>query len=97
MLGELLDLYVDEDDKVVLVTKCRHCGAVNKYVDISRTAFDSIVLQLGCRSCGHRNMYYTVDTRALPNYDKLEYLCRMMSLAQNEQDFWTAVDNLSVA
>lgn len=94
MLGELLDLYVDEDDKVVLVTKCRHCGAVNKYVDISRTAFDSIVLQLGCRSCGHRNMYYTVDTRALPNYDKLEYLCRMMSLAQNEQDFCQAVDTL---
>lgn len=94
LLGELLDLYTDEEGKIVLVTKCRHCGAVNRYVGISETAFNPIVLQLGCRSCGHRNMYYTVDTRALPNYDRLEYLCRMMSEAKNEADFIHAVDTL---
>lgn len=92
--GEILDLYENPDKKIVLVTKCRHCGAINRYVDISKSAFTRIVLPLGCRNCGHRNMFYTLDPKDLPNYGILEYLCRMMSQAKNEEDFSQAVDTL---
>lgn len=92
--GELLELYEEPDGKVVLVTRCRHCGGVSTYTDIPGSAFITPVLQLGCRHCGHRNKFYTVDTKDIPNYDILEYLCRMLSQAQNEQDFAHAVDTL---
>ena len=46
-MGKMLDLYEDEEGKIVFVTQCVHCGAVNKYIGIDRWIFARQKFQLG--------------------------------------------------
>ncbi len=92
-LGHMLDAY-EEDGKIVFVTQCAHCGAVNTYRNIDAKAFGNIILKLGCRKCNHRNEFYPHGTEPMKNHEKLEYLCRMLVHAKDEHDFHMAYDIL---
>lgn len=94
IVATILRLEENNDGQIVFEFKCPHCGKVNTYIGIDPRIFANKIFRLGCRNCNHRNVFYSVEPKSLPNYEKLEYLCRMMENARDEHDFNIAYDNL---
>lgn len=92
-LGIIEHIYVNENDEWVLETKCPHCGAKNIYSNVRESMLRQAYFRLLCQECNHSAAFWCKKDR-LPNYDKLEYLCRMVAEARDEQDFKEAVDAL---
>ena len=86
-------IYLDENGEIVVEIKCVHCGEHNVYRGVKKYISEQVYFQMGCRSCNHRNLIYSHRER-LKEWDKIEYLCRMVAVAENENDFKEAVDVL---
>lgn len=86
-------IYFDENDESVVEIKCVHCGEHNVYHGVKKYIIEQTYFQMGCKSCNHRNLIYSHKER-LKEWDKIEYLCRMVATAKDEHDFIQAVDTL---
>lgn len=85
--------YLDDENENVLEAKCVHCGKTNRWSGIKKYILNQSYFQLRCRFCNHRNLIYSKKER-LKEWDKMEYLCRMVAMARDEHDFKEAVDIL---
>ena len=92
-LGTIERTYLNEEGEWVLETKCPHCGATNIYRNVRESMLRQAFFRLLCQECNHSAVFWCKKER-LPNYDKLEYLCRMVAAAKDEHDFKEAVDTL---
>ena len=86
-------IYLEENEEVTVEIKCVHCGEHNVYHGVKKYISEQTYFQMGCRSCNHRNLIYSHKER-LKEWDKIEYLCRMVAAAKEEQGFKLAVDEL---
>ncbi len=86
-------IYMNEAGEGVVEAKCAHCGTVNRWSGVKKYILDQTYFMLRCRSCNHRNIIYNHRER-LKEWDKIEYLCRMVATAKDEHDFKEAVDTL---
>lgn len=92
-LGTVERIYQNDENEWVLETRCPLCGARNVYRDVRKSMLRQAFFIMLCPECNHRATFWCKKER-LPNYDKLEYLCRMIAKAENEHDFREAVDTL---
>lgn len=92
-LGTIERVYLNEENEWVLETRCPRCGAKNTYRNVRKSMLRQAYLQLLCQDCNYYADFWNKKDR-LPNYDKLEYLCRMVAQAKDEHDFKEAVDTL---
>lgn len=92
-LGTIERIFLNEENEWVLETKCPHCGARNTYRNVRESLLRQAYFRLLCQECNHGAVFWCKKER-LPNYDKLEYLCRMVAEAKDEHDFKEAVDTL---
>lgn len=86
-------IYFDENGEVTVEIKCVHCGEHNVYHGVKEYISKQVYFQMGCKNCNHRNLIYSHKER-LKEWDKIEYLCRMLASADNEHDFKQAADVL---
>ena len=86
-------IYLNEAGEGVVEAKCVHCGAANRWSGVKKYILDQTYFMIRCRSCNHRNIIYSRRER-LKEWNKIEYLCRMVAEAKNEHDFKEAVDTL---
>jgi len=93
IVGNIKQIYQDENSEWVVETKCAHCGKINVYRNARGSMFRQSYFTLLCGECNHRSIYYCRKER-LQNWDMLEYLCRMVATAKDEHDFKEAVDTL---
>lgn len=94
-LGTMRGVYENEEGKAVLEAECAHCGSVNKYVGIDARIFKRQRFELGCRHCNHRNIYYAIDRNDMALYPAMKPLCKMLSEAEEEQEFYQIVDMIA--
>lgn len=87
------EMNLDENGEGILEGRCVHCGAVNRWSGIKRYILDQSYFRLTCRNCNHRNVIYSKKER-LPNWDKMEELCKNVANTENVDDFKEAVDTL---
>lgn len=92
-LGTIEGIYQNEYGEWVLETKCPHCGAKNIYHNVRESMLRQSYFKILCQEC-FRSADFWCNQERLPNYDKLEYLCRMVAAAKDEHDFRAAVDTL---
>ena len=92
-LGTIENIYLNEENEWVMVTKCPHCGAQNTYRNVQKSMLRQSFFKFMCEECNRTAEFWCKKER-LPNYDKLEYLCRMVAGAKDEHDFKEAVDTL---
>ncbi len=92
-LGTIESIYQNEYGEWVLETKCPHCGAKNIYHNVRESMLRQSYFKILCQEC-FRSADFWCNQERLPNYDKLEYLCRMVAAAKDEHDFRAAVDTL---
>lgn len=92
-LGTIEQIYQNDENEWVLETRCPYCGAKNIYRDVRESLLRQAFFKMPCLECNHSATFYCKKER-LSNYDKLEYLCRMIATAENEHDFREAVDTL---
>lgn len=86
-------IYLNEAGEGVVEAKCVHCGAANRWSGVRKYILDQTFFMIQCRFCNHRNIIYNRRER-LKEWNKIEYLCRMVAEAKNEHDFKEAVDTL---
>lgn len=86
-------IYMNEAGEWVVEAKCAHCGKVNRWIGVRGYLLEQTYFMIRCRFCNHRNIIYSRKER-LKEWDKIEYLCRMVATAKNEQDFKEALDTL---
>lgn len=86
-------IYLNEEGENVVEAKCAHCGKMNKWGGVKGYILNQTYFMIRCRSCNHRNIIYSKKER-LKEWDKIEYLCRMVAAAKDENDFKEAVDTL---
>lgn len=82
-----------KNKEVTVEIECTHCGEYNVYHGVKEYIAEQVYFQMGCRFCNHRNLIYSRRER-LKEWDKIEYLCRMVANAKDERDFRMAVDVL---
>ncbi len=92
-LGTIEQIYLNEENEWVLETRCPHCGAKNVYRNVRPTMLRQVYFRLLCQEC-NRSADFWCKKERLPNFDKLEYLCRMIAEARDEHDFKEATDTL---
>lgn len=86
-------IYKNENNEITVEIECTHCGENNIYHGIKEYISEQVYFQIGCRSCNHRNLIYSHRER-LKEWDKIEYLCRMVASSKDVNDFRIAVDVL---
>ena len=87
------NIYTDKNGEITVEIECTHCGEYNIYHGVKEYISNQVYFQLGCKSCNHRTLIYSRKER-LKEWDRIEYLCRMVASAKNENDFKIAVDIL---
>lgn len=93
ILGTIEQTYLNDENEWVLETKCPHCGQKSTYRNIYEPMLSQSYFRLTCQKCNRKADFWSKKER-LPNYDRLEYLCRMVAEAKDEHDFKEAVDTL---
>lgn len=94
-LGTIERIYMNEANEWVVEAKCPHCGAKNTYQNVRESMLRQSYFKLLCQECNRTSFFWCKKER-LQNYDKLEYLCRMVAEAKNVHDFKEAVDTLYI-
>lgn len=92
-LGKIERIYQNGKNEWVLETTCPHCGKRNIYRDVRKSMLRQAYFRLLCQECNHSATFWCKKER-LPNYNKLEYLCRMVASEKDLHDFKEAVDTL---
>ena len=92
-LGTIEQVYQNDKNEWVLETRCPYCGARNVYCNVRPSMLRQSYFRMDCPECNRYADFWCKKER-LPNFDKLEYLCRMVAKAENEHDFKEAVDTL---
>lgn len=92
-LGTIHQIYLNKENEWVMETECPHCGGKNTYRNVRESMLRQAYFRLLCQKCNHSAVFWCKKER-LPNYDKLECLCRMIAAAKDEHDFKEAVDTL---
>ncbi len=91
--GILKNVHKNENGEWIFDAKCAHCGVETNVWGVPEIMMEHSWFILTCPECNHRSKYIWRRDK-LVNWDKLEYLCRMVADARNEHDFKEAVDTL---